>query len=327
MAEYLSPGVYVEEYDSAPRSIEGVGTSTAGFVGLAEKGQTVGAPVLITNFSSFVKQYGGFLSEFEYGEYRFLANSVEQFFANGGTRCYISRVIPSDARKAAKTMGILTLEAANEGKWGNRIQVSLTSVTKKKVQLLAQSKEQPATYTAKNVSGFMEGDFVVAGNEYNRITKIYDNDVTFEKPFETEVIDTSLVPEKVVYLVETDITIRYNDDFEVYQGVSFNIMSPNYIVTKLSASALVNIMVAPVETPVNPVNAILGDGVNDGTISLEGGSNGTIDNVNAGTFIGKDGGPGNRTGIQSFIENDVVSMMAVPGVTIPEVMVSLVGHC
>ena len=68
MAEYLSPGVYVEEYDSAPRSIEGVGTSTAGFVGLAEKGQTVGSPVLVTNFSSFVKQYGGFLSEFEYGE-------------------------------------------------------------------------------------------------------------------------------------------------------------------------------------------------------------------------------------------------------------------
>lgn len=327
MAEYLSPGVYVEEYDSAPRSIEGVGTSTAGFVGLAEKGQTVGSPVLVTNFSSFVKQYGGFLSEFEYGEYRFLANSVEQFFANGGTRCYISRVIPSDAKKAAKTMGILTLEAANEGKWGNRIQVNLTSVMKKKMQLLEQSKEQPDTYTAKSVSGFMEGDFVVAGNEYNRITKIYDNFVTFEKPFGTDVIDTSLVPEKVIYLVETDITIRYNDDFEVYQGVSFNIMSPNYIVTKLSASALVNIMVAPVETPVNPVNAILGDGVNDGTISLEGGSNGTIDNVNAGTFIGKDGGPGNRTGIQSFIENDVVSMMAVPGVTIPEVMVSLVGHC
>ena len=36
MPEYLSPGVYVEEYDNSPRSIEGVGTSTAGFIGLAE---------------------------------------------------------------------------------------------------------------------------------------------------------------------------------------------------------------------------------------------------------------------------------------------------
>lgn len=42
MAEYFSPGVYIEEYDNSPRSIEGVGTSTAGFVGLAEKGPTVG---------------------------------------------------------------------------------------------------------------------------------------------------------------------------------------------------------------------------------------------------------------------------------------------
>ena len=37
MAEYFSPGVYVEEYDNSPRSIEGVGTSTAGFIGFTEK--------------------------------------------------------------------------------------------------------------------------------------------------------------------------------------------------------------------------------------------------------------------------------------------------
>ena len=49
MAEYLSPGVYVEEYDNSPRGIEGVGTSTAGFVGLAEKGPIEGAPLLVTS--------------------------------------------------------------------------------------------------------------------------------------------------------------------------------------------------------------------------------------------------------------------------------------
>ena len=56
MAEYFSPGVYVEEYDNSPRSIEGVGTSTAGFIGLAEKGATIGAPSLVTSFKSFTKQ-------------------------------------------------------------------------------------------------------------------------------------------------------------------------------------------------------------------------------------------------------------------------------
>ena len=34
MAEYLAPGVYVEEVPSAVKPIAGVGTSTAGFVGV-----------------------------------------------------------------------------------------------------------------------------------------------------------------------------------------------------------------------------------------------------------------------------------------------------
>ena len=109
MAEYFTPGVYVEEYDNSPRSIEGVGTSTAGFIGFAEKGPTEGAPSLVTSFKSFVKQFGGFLSEFTHGEYRYLANSVEQFFINGGTRCYVSRVIPEDAVAARTEMGILSV--------------------------------------------------------------------------------------------------------------------------------------------------------------------------------------------------------------------------
>ena len=75
MAEYLSPGVYVEEFDNSPRSIEGVGTSTAGFIGLAEKGATIGAPVLVTSMKNFTRIFGGALNEFEYGEYRYLAVS------------------------------------------------------------------------------------------------------------------------------------------------------------------------------------------------------------------------------------------------------------
>lgn len=62
MAEYLSPGVYVEEYDNSPRAMEGVGTSTAGFVGLAERGASKGAPVLITGVAEFGRKYGGYFA-------------------------------------------------------------------------------------------------------------------------------------------------------------------------------------------------------------------------------------------------------------------------
>ena len=324
MAEYFTPGVYVEEYDNSPRSIEGVGTSTAGFIGFAEKGPTEGAPSLVTSFKSFVKQFGGFLSEFTHGEYRYLANSVEQFFINGGTRCYVSRVIPEDAVAARKEMGILSVEAANEGKWGNRIQVSLSTVEKRKMQLIAESG---TGYVAKTVEGFREGDLVEVNGEYNRIATIYDNTVTFEAPFKEEVVDKGIIPKTVLYLVTVDVSIRYNDEVENYGELSFNTAAPNYIGSQLSKSELVKVTVGHLEEIGNPVESIFGEGIQRGMMSLEGGFDGTMDKVTPLTFIGVDNGPGKRTGIQSFLENSTVSMLAIPGITDPEVIVSLVVHC
>lgn len=325
MAEYLSPGVYVEEYDNSPRSIEGVGTSTAGFVGMAVKGPTAGAPSLVTNYASFTRQFGQYLSEFSHGEYRYLAGSVEQFFANGGTRCFVARVVPEDARAAAAQQGIMKLSAANEGAWGNRIQVSIETVTKKKMQLVA--KEGERTYTAKTTVGFREGDIVFIDGEYNRIATIFDNTVTFDIEFTKEVVDSELVPKQVLYLVEADIQIRYNEETEVYTGISFNRTSSNYIISQMEKSELVKIEILPMEQIGNPVSAVLGEEKTSGMISLSGGSDGTVDKINAGTFIGEDKGAGKRTGIQAFLENNVVSMMAVPGITIPDVIVSLISHC
>ncbi len=325
MAEYLSPGVYVEEYDNSPRSIEGVGTSTAGFVGMAVKGPSQGAPSLITSFAGFLREFGGYLSEFTHKEYRYLAGSVEQFFANGGTRCFVARVVAPGAAKAKAEAGVLHISAANEGTWGNRIQVSIASVTKKKLQLVAQKDEN--TYTAKNVDGFLEGDIVAFGSTYNRIASIFDNDITFENAFQENPVDTGLVPEKLLYLVETDIQVRYGDEAENYAGLSFNVASPNYIVNKMQKSELVEVSVEAMTNLTDPVEQILEVGKKAGSITLSGGSDGNINAVTAGTFIGEDNGPGKRTGIQAFVENDHVSMMAVPGITIPEVVVSLVAHC
>lgn len=325
MAEYLSPGVYVEEYDNSPRTIEGVGTSTAGFVGMAVKGSVIGAPSLVTSFADFTRQYGGYLSEFTHGEYRYLAYSVEQFFVNGGTRCFVSRVIPSDAKAATAENGILTMTAANEGKWGNRLMVTLGTIAKKKLHLI--SKEEEQVYTARNLDGFKEGDIVSFEEEYNRITSIFDNTVTFEKEFTESPVDNDVVPKKFLLLVEMDMLVRYNDESEVYSGLNFNPVSSNYIATRLSTSQLIDVSVSEIDEIINPVEAIFGEGITNGVISFEGGSDGSMEKVNAGTFIGEDKGPGKRTGLQSFIENNVVSMMAVPGITIPEVIVALVAQC
>lgn len=324
MAQYFSPGVYVEEYDNSARVMEGVGTSIAGFIGMAEKGQSVGAPVLVTNYRSFIRQFGKPLSEFEYGEYRYLAPSVEQFFANGGTICYVTRVVPADAKCASVKKGIMTVEAIDEGKWGNKIQITLNSVTKKKMQLVGKNGD---AYVAKTIDGFREGDLVLAGTEYNRIKSIIDNTVMFEKPFEKEVVDTAIVPTTLVYLVETDISVRYADEAETYVGISFNNSNPNYIAYRMANSELVKVKVDAFDEIKNPVEAILGNEMTSGMFMLESGNDGSLNSVNPGTFIGEDNGPGKRTGLASFEEATNVNMLAIPGVTMPEVIVSLVAQC
>lgn len=324
MAQYFSPGVYVEESDNLQRVIDGVATSVAGFIGLAEKGKTEGAPVRITSYRDFVKEFGNPLSEFGYGEYRYLAPSVEQFFANGGGVCYVSRVIPKDATPASLKNGIMTATAVNAGKWGNRIQISFNSVTKRKMQIVGANGE---SYIAKTVDGFREGDIVVVGDEYNRIKTIFDNSVTFENPFKAEVVDSAIVPSTVIYLVEMEVIVRYGDEQEKYSGMTLNVASPNYVNYRMSKSEIVQVSVEPLNEIMNPVAAILGDGLNSGMVTLDGGKDGTVSKVTAETFIGLDLGPGKRTGLASFVENNSVSVLAIPGITIPEVIVALVGHC
>ena len=326
MAEYLSPGVYVEEFDSSPRSIEGVGTSTAGFIGMAAKGPTVGAPSLVTSFADYQRQFGGYLSEYTHGSYRFLPYAVEQFFQNGGTRCYVSRVIPENASIAAAQAGVLTLRAANEGKWGNRILATFTTVNKRKLQLIR--KEGPAVYVAKSAAGFREGDLVEFAGELNRISAVFDNVITFEQDFSGDPVDTALIPKALLYSVEMDVTIRYENEQEVYSGCNLNPTSPSYLSDQLRSSKLVSVEnLEPVDEIVNPVSALFGNGKLSGSMAFSGGSDGTMDAVNAGVFMGVDNGPGKRTGICAFQENNIASIIAVPGVTIPEVLVALVTHC
>ncbi|MGN9919393.1 phage tail sheath family protein [Micromonospora palomenae] len=85
MPSYLSPGVYVEEVPSGSRPIEGVGTSVAAFVGLAEKGP-FHTPTLVTTWSQYVQVFGDVV------EGAYLGRAVYGYFANGGGICYVVRV-------------------------------------------------------------------------------------------------------------------------------------------------------------------------------------------------------------------------------------------
>lgn len=151
MSEYLSPGVYMEEFEIGAKPIEGVSTSTAGFLGETERGPTT--PHLITSWLQFQRVFGGY-----FGNDKYLPGAVDGFFKNGGARCYIARIVKSgdngatsatlllrsidniyieESEKAEKEHNkvkefkdkILTIKAVGEGSWGNRIAVVVSTGT------------------------------------------------------------------------------------------------------------------------------------------------------------------------------------------------------
>ena len=334
MAEYLSPGVYVEEFDSGPAPMQGVGTSTAGFVGLAEKGPVSGSPVFVSSASDFTRKFGGYLQQSEFGEYRYLAHAVSHFFANGGARAFVMRVVPPDAAVAGVKCGeLMEFKAKNPGAWGNRIVVAVTPASKAKTQIYEDAGE--GKYVLKNAADFNVGDVVVlegpGGEEYNLVAAVEGDNVTMAKPFQAgEVVDKALLPKTTVRTCELNLELHCEDVVETYENVSFNITTPNFVEKMMAKSELVDVTAVHNDEPVAPIDLVKqAAGCDKDTVKLQlaGGLNGTAAALSDGDFIGEDKGPGSRTGIQAFLDNSDVSLMAVPGITAPNVQLSLVAHC
>ena len=337
MAEYLSPGVYVEEFDSGPTPMQGVGTSTGGFIGVAEKGPSIGAPVFVTGPADFTRKFGGYLHGTEFGDYRFLAHAVNHFFANGGSKAFVMRVVPPDATIAkAKCLegkeGTIEISARNEGSWGNSVTVSFEASSSSKTQILEDLGE--GKYRLKSVAGFDVGDVVeLEGSgkpQFSVVTNVTGNNVTFSKPFEGEVVDTGLLPKIVVKSCEMYVVVEEGETVEKYADVSFNVLSPLFIEKVMAKSEIVRLTAKPVEgavAPIDVVKQVFGGKGSEVKVTLSGGANGTAAALTDADFIGKDEGPGSRTGIQAFLDNTDVNIIAVPGVTSPDVQLSLVSHC
>ncbi len=112
MADYKTPGVYVEEISTLPPSVAGVATAVPAFIGYTEKASRNGkslnnSPTHITSMLEYHQMFGGASglgnitvnlnndnsvnnvdSQYTY----YLYNSIKLFFANGGGECYIVSV-------------------------------------------------------------------------------------------------------------------------------------------------------------------------------------------------------------------------------------------
>ena len=137
MPERLTPGVYVEEVSGGVKPIQGVGTSTAGFIGEAARGIPDRA-TFITGFRDYERQFGGHRRN----EAGFLAQAVEAFFGAGGRRAYVVRVLPASATmgsslpinaRAVDAWGIprrvLRFNAKGNGNWSSHLRIHIEPAT------------------------------------------------------------------------------------------------------------------------------------------------------------------------------------------------------
>jgi phage tail sheath protein FI len=129
--QYLSPGVYIQEVDSGTQPIEGVSTSTTGFVGMTVRGPISGPPVLVTSFAEYQRNFGGFIPDSPtFHDYRYLPYAVKGFFDNQGALAYIVRVLAQGNAVASDggqlVGGLLTRLAANAASGSTAIRLATT---------------------------------------------------------------------------------------------------------------------------------------------------------------------------------------------------------
>ncbi|WP_377188376.1 phage tail sheath family protein [Ruegeria meonggei] len=123
MPEYLAPGVFIEEIERGPKPIEGVATSTAAFLGEAERGPM--RPRLVTGFGEYLRLFGDVFADNKY-----LPFGVKAFFDNGGRRCYIARIAGLNAQAATLDTGVgYTITANGPGVAGNRMFARISAST------------------------------------------------------------------------------------------------------------------------------------------------------------------------------------------------------
>lgn len=204
MAEYLTPGVFLEDIKNVVDMPVGA-DPVAAFVGITATGP-VGVPVLVESWNAFLNTFAtaqdsAFLSN------SYLAYAVYGFFQNGGRRCYVTRVSNGSVSSGAVTYNAAaahctatgdfqqSFSAKTEGAWGNNItvlipvaEVDATAGTFSVIVKYNGIVVEKFTNLKKgtNVSGCF-ADVINADSNYIKITNL-----AVEAPLSTIEADTTL---------------------------------------------------------------------------------------------------------------------------------------
>jgi len=156
------PGVYVQELPSGTHTISGVATSVTAFVGYLTRGP-MNTPVQCLNFGDFQRVFGGLDAS------SVTSFQVSQFFLNGGTEAWISRVCASSSppvQPQTELVGAPPPSGSSGGGGGGK---GLTPTTG--TNLVAIDSQNPGTW-GENV--FVTVDYMTnRPNTFNMAATLY----------------------------------------------------------------------------------------------------------------------------------------------------------
>ncbi|MCI1278620.1 MAG: phage tail sheath subtilisin-like domain-containing protein [Nitrospira sp.] len=291
MPEYLSPGVYVEEIELGPRPIEGVSTSTAGFLGETLRGPL--EPRFITGFEEFKRLYGGFVrTDVESGKANGIGNAdlpfaIQGFFVNGGQRCFVCRITPGDALPmTAPAMGGMQITAIGPGVFGNRIAAKITAAS-------LQDPAKPRTFF--------------------KLTLVYWDDLPNPLVDPTD-------PAQIVNPNRREGTI-----VEVYDNLTDNPSSTGFYETVINgSSSLIRVQHTPggALPPAIPVLTVLATNGTMGTLPV------ALADYQGKALPPLPDGTVHKTGLQGFEQVDEIAIVVAPAHhSVPTLTTELITHC
>lgn len=117
------PGVYIQEIPSGVRTITGVSTSVAAFVGMVQRGK-LNTPARVLSFPDYQRKFGTDTTASE------MTDQVRQFFLNGGQEAWITRIANNAAAASVQLaneagLPVMTVTACEAGPDGNLIQLEV----------------------------------------------------------------------------------------------------------------------------------------------------------------------------------------------------------
>lgn len=177
MPEYLAPGVFIEEVSFRSKSIEGVSTTTTGFIGPMRYGPINLEPDVITSLGEFERVYGD-RQQLSFGNPdddakqkmdNYIWHAVRAFFEEGGKRLYVSRTFrpisdDDDGYAKAFVPALISPEDGSGIKVSARFPGELGRMRVRLTLQMGQSVLGKDAGDNPTVGGLLDGDVVYISN-------------------------------------------------------------------------------------------------------------------------------------------------------------------